>query len=631
MSDDVPGPAGNTMVRSAEPARPDDRAAGPTEAGPDWQTRLEPLAHYTGNAVVVLGPGGVVEWVSETFVALTGIGRDDALGRARWDLLRGPFTNTDAYQRFAAEVGAGKATSVEAAVHRPDGSLYWTSITVQHLTGGGPSVRLLCLERDITKTRRMEESARQALIRAQRLSAQLRQEKQLIGSVLSSAPIAVWWKDPEGSFLGCNQAYAQLRGLTSPAEVIGRDETQLALADEVGSALAEVERQVLAGGTAVDQQHLTVTGSDRRIRHYLLSVLARQDQRRSAGVLGVCADVTQMTELQHQVSQSSRLESIGQLAAGIAHEINTPVQYASDNIRFACDATGQMLHALQTLQELTAAATLPAATPRLAQVWAELDLGFLTDEVPGALSQSLEGLDRVAEIVRAMKDYSHPGGERMPTDLNRLVDSTAQVSRSAWKYVAELVQHLDPDLGEVPCYAGDIKQALLNLLVNAAHAIEERRRVQGSEALGTITVTTAKIGQEAVIRVNDDGIGMDEQVARRIFDPFFTTKPVGKGTGQGLSLAHAAIVTKHQGRIDVTSTPMRGSTFTITLPLSATQTGPGEPPCSPPAQPPGQDPAALHGDVRLHQDRPGGANQTGAPAPDEQGDLDDDDIPELIG
>jgi signal transduction histidine kinase len=272
-----------------------------------------------------------------------------------------------------------------------------------------------------------------------------------------------------------------------------------------------------------------------------------------------------MTQLQQQVSQTSRLESIGQLAAGIAHEINTPVQYASDNIRFVTDAAQQMLHTLQMLQQTAASK---------AEAWADLDLAFLANEVPGALTQSLEGLDRVAEIVRAMKDYSHPGGERLPTDLNRLVDSTVQVSHSAWKYAAELRQDLDPGLGEVPCYAGEIKQALLNLLVNASHAIEERRRVDGTDALGTITVKTARVGQEAVITVTDDGIGMDDQVRRRIFDPFFTTKPVGKGTGQGLALAHAAIVTKHHGRIEVTSTPMCGSTFTIVLPIPAATTQP---------------------------------------------------------
>ena len=565
MSQGVSGPSVTEMVPLESPMRPVGHAAAGTDSWAAWQAWLERLARFTGGGVAILSPAGVVEWVSDAFVTLTGLTREEAHGRARWELIRGPFTNSDAYRQFASDVAAGLAASVEAPVHRPDGSLYWTAIEVQPLTDFGPRPPLLCLERDITERRRTEESARQALVRSERLSAQLRQEKQLIASVLASAPIAVWWKDAEGIFLGCNQAYAQLRGLTSPAEVIGRPEGALHCNDGLGSQLDDVEQRVLATGSAVEQHHMTVTDSDQRIRHCLLSVLPRQDQRHAAGILGVCADVTQMTQLQQQVSQTSRLESIGQLAAGIAHEINTPVQYASDNIRFVTDAAQQMLHTLQMLQQTAASK---------AEAWADLDLAFLANEVPGALTQSLEGLDRVAEIVRAMKDYSHPGGERLPTDLNRLVDSTVQVSHSAWKYAAELRQDLDPCLGEVPCYAGEIKQSLLNLLVNASHAIEERRRVDGTDALGTITVKTARVGQEAVITVTDDGIGMDDQVRRRIFDPFFTTKPVGKGTGQGLALAHAAIVTKHHGRIEVTSTPMCGSTFTIVLPIPAATTQP---------------------------------------------------------
>jgi two-component system, NtrC family, sensor kinase len=201
-----------------------------------------------------------------------------------------------------------------------------------------------------------------------------------------------------------------------------------------------------------------------------------------------------------------------------------------------------------------------------------LDMDFLAEEVPSALAQSQEGLDRVAQIVRAMKEFSHPGGERTPTDLNQLVDSTIQVSRNEWKYVATMEQDLDPTVGEIPCYAGDLKQALLNILVNAAHAVDERRRVQGCEALGKLRVATRRTDTGVVITVSDDGIGMEEDVLRRIFDPFFTTKSVGKGTGQGLSLAHSAIVTKHHGRIDVTSKPLAGSVFSIVLPTIG---GPG--------------------------------------------------------
>jgi two-component system NtrC family sensor kinase len=529
--------------------------------------RLELVVRYTDSAIAVLDMDGVIEWVSDTFIALTGFGREEAVGRRRWDLVRGPFLQTAAYARFDAEVRAGRPATVEAPVHRPDGSLYWAAWTVQPMYAEGRAVNLLCIERDITKRRRAEEMARQTLVRAQRLGAELRQEKYLMTSVLSTVPHGVWWKDTELTYLGCNQAYVALRGLSSAAEVVGRKEHQVLVNDLFGPRLAELEEQVLAGGDPVNDHRLTIAEPGQSLQTFLISVLPRVENRQLVGVLGVCTDVSQMAELERQVSQTSRLESIGQLAAGIAHEINTPVQYASDNVRFVADSFDAIYRAVRELQALSGERHDPVLQGRVASLIEDVDLDFLAEEVPAALAQSQEGLDRVAQIVRAMKEFSHPGGERTPTDINQLVESTVQVSRNEWKYVARLEQNLAPDVGQVPCYAGDVKQALLNILVNAAHAVEERRRRQGSDQLGLIKVSTVHVDGDVMISVADDGVGMDEEVLRRIFDPFFTTKSVGKGTGQGLSLAHSAIVTKHRGRIEVTSRPMAGSVFTIVLPV----------------------------------------------------------------
>ncbi|HET9655120.1 MAG TPA: PAS domain S-box protein [Kineosporiaceae bacterium] len=531
--------------------------------------RLELVGRYTDSAIAVLDLDGVIEWVSDTFVALTGFTRDEAVGRPRWELVRGPFVQTDAYTRFEAEVRAGRSASVEAPVHRPDGSLYWSAWSVQPMFDGGRVVKLLCIERDITKRRRAEEMARQTLIRAQRLGAELRQEKHLVSSVLATVPLGVWWKDSELTYLGCNQGFVELRGLSSAAEVIGRKEAELPVSDLFGPRLEELEPTVVAGAEPVIQRRVTVAEPGQPMQTYLLSVLPRVENRQVVGVLGVCTDISQMAELERQVSQTSRLESIGQLAAGIAHEINTPVQYASDNLRFLTESFGGLLGGLRTLAELSGGCSDATLREDACAVFDALDLDFLAEEVPSALAQSREGLERVAQIVRAMKEFSHPGGERTPTDVNQLVESTVQVSRNEWKYVARLDQDLDPGVGEIPCYAGDLKQALLNIIVNAAHAVDERRQLQGSHELGRIAVSTRRAGEEVVIEVRDDGIGMDEDVRRRIFDPFFTTKSVGKGTGQGLSLAHSAIVTKHHGRIEVRSRPMEGSVFSIVLPVPA--------------------------------------------------------------
>ena len=258
----------------------------------------------------------------------------------------------------------------------------------------------------------------------------------------------------------------------------------------------------------------------------------------------------QARELERQQAQASRLESIGRLAAGIAHEINTPLQFVTDNTRFLVDATSTLLARAQ-------------AMPR----GDDADVDFLAEEIPNALRESLDGLGRVTEIVRAMKDYAHPGTERGETDLNRALRMTGEVCRNEWKHVAVLELDLDPAAGLVSCYEGEVKQVVLNMLVNAAQAITEFRRTHPDAPFGRILVSSRRTAQEFLITVSDNGIGMDEHVRRHAFDPFFTTKEVGRGTGQGLALAHTTVVTKHHGRLEVDSTPGQGSTFTIALPL----------------------------------------------------------------
>jgi signal transduction histidine kinase len=201
-----------------------------------------------------------------------------------------------------------------------------------------------------------------------------------------------------------------------------------------------------------------------------------------------------------------------------------------------------------------------------------LDLDFLSQEMPGALAESREGLARVTEIVRAMKDYAHPGSGRADVEVNRAISSTVQVCRNEWKYQAVVRLELDPAAGTAPCFEGELKQVILNMIVNAAQAIAEDRNRGNRTGLGTITIATRREVDHLIIRIADDGPGMDENVRRRAFDPFFTTKDVGKGTGQGLSLAHSVIVTKHQGRIDLESVPGQGTTFTLHLPLHAPDT-----------------------------------------------------------
>jgi PAS domain S-box-containing protein len=283
------------------------------------------------------------------------------------------------------------------------------------------------------------------------------------------------------------------------------------------------------------------------------------------------ADVTERKTLEDQLRQAQKLEAIGQLAAGIAHEINTPTQYVGDNTRFLQESWRDIANLLALSQSICHQAQTGVAAKELLQKFdslaAESDLSYLIEEVPKAIEQSLDGVQRVAKIVKAMKDFSHPGSqEKRAVDINQAIESTIAVARHEWKYVSNVVTDLQPDLPPVPCLIGEFNQVILNLIVNAAHAIAEAK-AEGLIEKGTITIRTYRHDEWAEIAVQDTGTGIPVEIQPRIFEPFFTTKPVGRGTGQGLSLAHSVIVKRHQGQIWFETEIGRGTTFFLRLPF----------------------------------------------------------------
>jgi two-component system, NtrC family, sensor kinase len=277
------------------------------------------------------------------------------------------------------------------------------------------------------------------------------------------------------------------------------------------------------------------------------------------------------TNMDIQLRQAQKLESIGQLAAGIAHEINTPIQFVGDNTRFIRDSFSELEKLAVVLDRLVAAAKLGPVPKELIteadKLAEQIDYTYLREEIPQAVEQSMDGVERVAGIVRAMREFSHPDVDvKTPVDINAAIQSTITVCRNEWKYDAELETDLDPALPMVPCLPGEFNQVILNIVVNAAHAIRDTIDIH-EETKGTIRITTRKLDYWAEITISDTGVGMSEQIRSRIFDPFFTTKEVGKGTGQGLTIAYTAIVEKHGGTINVDSQVGKGTTFTIRLPL----------------------------------------------------------------
>jgi signal transduction histidine kinase len=289
------------------------------------------------------------------------------------------------------------------------------------------------------------------------------------------------------------------------------------------------------------------------------------------GAVAVTQDVTQKKSLERDLAQAQKLESIGQLAAGVAHEINTPVQFVSDNVQFlrtSLPDVAAVIRAYRNLQETVQSAGDIATAARLAaEAEKSADLDYVMENAPPAIESSIEGLARIATIVRSMKEFAHPDqAEKKSADLNQAIRSTLVVAHNEYKYVAEI----DAEFGELPavqCYLGQINQVILNLLVNASHAIADVVKDTGRR--GRLTVRTRLDGDMVEISIGDTGTGIPEAARDKIFDPFFTTKEVGRGTGQGLAIARSVIVNKHGGTLRFETECGTGTTFIIRLPIDA--------------------------------------------------------------
>ncbi|MBW9260593.1 MAG: DUF3365 domain-containing protein [Candidatus Thiodiazotropha sp. (ex. Lucinisca nassula)] len=277
----------------------------------------------------------------------------------------------------------------------------------------------------------------------------------------------------------------------------------------------------------------------------------------------------QRMDLERQLNQTHKMEAVGQLAGGIAHEINTPIQYIGDNLKFIKESQQDMQNLLQDYAELSSKAKqqpeLQTELEKIDETIEEIDLEYLTEETTNAIDQSITGASQVARIVLAMKEFAHPGGKDMAlADLNRIVSNAVAVCKNEWKYVADTKLQLSDNLPEVKCLAGEVSQVVLNIIVNAAHAIEAAKR----EEKGTINITTELKDEQVEIRVSDTGTGIPEEAQDYVFNPFFTTKDVGRGTGQGLAIAQDIIVGKHKGELLFETEQGVGTTFIIRLPLT---------------------------------------------------------------
>ncbi|MCX6621469.1 MAG: PAS domain S-box protein [Acidobacteria bacterium] len=389
-----------------------------------------------------------------------------------------------------------------------------------------------------------------------------------MAAIVESSEAAIVSKSLDGTILTWNGAAERIFGYR--AEEVKGGASPL-LPPEFQQEEQELLDKVSRGECVQHMETVRVRKDGVPVNVVLAVSPVRESSGRITGGSWVVWDTTERKLLERQLVQAQKLESIGQLASGIAHEINTPIQYVGDNIRFFQESFAELERMLGALDQLLPAIRGGSPSARLAAeielLSREADLEYLREEIPRSIAQSLEGVEHVSRIVGAMKEFSHPGPvEKRAVNLNRAIESTIQVSRNEWRYVATLETELEQDLPLVPCVQGEFNQVVLNLIINAAHAIADRVK-ERPEPPGRITVSTRRNGDWAELRVTDTGTGIPEAVQAKIFDPFFTTKPVGKGTGQGLAIAHSVVVQKHGGAISFETDQGAGTTFLVRLPL----------------------------------------------------------------
>ena len=520
--------------------------------------QLAALVESAGEAIIALTPSGEIATWNGAAERLYGYSRDEAIGRDAPTLLA---HNPAARQTLQAAASGGELAQAEFRDVRKGGDPVDVSVTDSPIKDAdGQVVAIARVSRDITERKAAEaESAR------------------LVAIVESSAD-AIISLNTEGVIETWNKGAEQLYGYT-PAEAVGQPAPTLLSHDPgkraqlLARGAFDVLRNVEVTDIAKDGSPVEVSGTSSPILD-------------SAGqITGVSLILRDMRErrrleaerrrIERELGIAQKLEAVGALAAGIAHEINTPIQYIGDSARFLRDATRaleQLTDDYRSLIDAMPDRERDELNQKVQSFEEVADLDYLRERVPTAFDRLLDGVERVASIVRAMKTFGHISDteEQAPADLNEAIQTTLALARNEYKYVAEVNTRLG-DLPLVTCDIGDLNQVFLNLLTNAAHAIEDAHRE--NDQLGTITITTTAVDDTAIITLADTGCGIPDELRTRVFDPFFTTKAAGRGTGQGLAISRK-IIDSHAGSLTVESDPDHGSTFTITIPISGRQETP---------------------------------------------------------
>lgn len=519
------------------------------------QAFLASLVESSQDAIIGTTPAGAVVSWNRGARELYGYTAEEAMGKTA-DFVTPP-ERTGELGKILETIHRGETIAgLETVRIRKDGRRLDISLNIAPVhDAAGKMTAAVYAARDITRRKVAEE--------------RLRGSEERYRELFENASDLVYTFDLDLRITSLNRLAEQTVGY-SRAEAVGTELRAMVAAEKWAPVEKAIGKLVLGNPPA--KLEVSIRAKDgRRVTLEMNPRLIYGDGK-AVGIQAIARDITGRDVAEMELRQAQKLESVGRLASGIAHEINTPMQFVGDNIRFLQESFGQVEELITRLHELChpAAGSLPAAEfcAELHGMEAGLDSDYLLREIPEALNQTLDGVERVVTIVRAMKEFAHPESRGMVlTDLNKALLNTLTVARNELKYVAEV----ETDFGNLPmviCSLSDMNQVFLNLLVNAAHAIGDVVGDTGKK--GTIHIETRQEGSMAVITIADTGAGIPEAIRERVFDPFFTTKQVGRGTGQGLAIARS-VVDKHKGTLTFESEAEKGTAFQIRLPMQGSE------------------------------------------------------------
>ena len=507
----------------------------------EWETLLK----NTRSIIIRVDQRGNIEYINHDMMGLTSY---EAIGQCIYD-----YCNKDdrilAEQEVQNVLQSGEFSHHELMFDTPNGQRRCYEIHVGPVVRDGTIVAATIIASDVSERKILERDLRTANDR--------------LMEILDKVPFGVVIIGNDKKIRWANEETKGLIGLKLE-ELMGK------CCNEFLCPLEQSMCPVIDLGLPIDKAERILRSKDGHEYPILKNVL-EISMESEVVFLETFFDITWFKQMEAELSQARKLESVGQLASGIAHEINTPAQFVGDNISFLKDAFDNLFDLQEKqqklLNEVKSVSLNKGIIEEVEQTLEAIDIEYLSEEIPKAIEESMEGISRISNIVRAMKEFSHPGSNDLTaTDINKAIETTVSVTRNEWKYVSEVEMQMDPALPPVPCLVNEWNQVILNLIINARDAIADVVGDDGTK--GKIAISTRQDDKWAEIRVSDTGSGIPEHFRGRIFDPFFTTKEVGKGSGQGLAIAYNVIRNKHRGELFFETEEGKGTTFIIRLPLN---------------------------------------------------------------